>query len=410
MVTPTVFDATEGRSSGLRGALLAWLWDRVPALAALLRTVWPNLRLGRFIIVTRRDDIEEVLSKPELFQTRVGIRLEELQKRARIKGPPPAFELCSDDEDAHTRASKTAAAVLRLDDAGNVGRIVRSFVSERSNAAGLDLGTLLLEVSAQVARRYVGIYVEPHEFLELSLCCQAIVSYAFGTGGVDSSMGRLGAMGAGRLSELLRRSIERDPIRGNDRTIIGRLVGMGLCDSQTESAATLITMALVAVPTVSSMNAVRLLLSRPEAMRIARAAAMMGDDVALGRCLREALRLNYISPGLMRTCTSDFVIAAGTGRRMPVSAGDTVLPATLSGMLDASRVEAATSFRPDRPTSDETVFGLGRHRCAGFAAGHVMMVSALKPLLRRGLWQTRSDRRAVSWFGHYQEHFPVRLG
>ena len=40
----------------------------LPFLTAILRIFWPNPRLGRFVLVTRRDDVEAVLRDADNFR------------------------------------------------------------------------------------------------------------------------------------------------------------------------------------------------------------------------------------------------------------------------------------------------------------------------------------------------------
>lgn len=403
------FDPSEMRSAGLRRRLQEWLFDRLPLAYPLLRTAMRSVRIGRTVIVSRRDDVEAVLDNCEAFHSRSGMRIGQLQEAAGIAFPPPVLGLRSDEPGVYDATMRTVARAIRLDDVGRVAAVVGGFVAPQVAQTGtIDAGPLFLRASAYLARDYFGLRAADSELHELALCCLSLVAYAFGPDRIDTATGRLGVAAAARISHTLRRSIAWRG--GHSDTVIGRLLADGMTELEVELMLTVLMMALVAVPAAASINVLRLLLQRPEAMRLARAAAVAGDDTALGRCTVEALRLNPGLLGLFRACHKDTVIGAGSWRSVRARVGDTVLSLTHSAMLDGSRVRAPRDFDPDRPAADTLGFGFGRHLCVGFAIGRAQLTHALKPLLCRGVSQTGADRAAVSYFGTVPEHFPVRLG
>jgi cytochrome P450 len=409
-------DFEEARASGLAPRLNERLTDGLPFLYSVLRNVRPNVRLLGAVQVTRRDDVEAVLDDVQGFQVRSGVRLAELQERAKVKPPPPLFGLGDETDEIYDPTQAAMSAAVRPSDVDRLAKIARDFVEpQAASGARFDLGRLALLTPMHVARSYFGLQVADGDMYEMALCCLALVGYCFGPDRLDTVPGRLGSKAAGKVANMLRASITQGPPCSGGDTVISRLLHLHPWGSQPEdkvpyllAALTVLLMAQVGAPAVATVNVARVLLARRSAMEAATARA--DDDVALGRCLMEALRFKPIFPGALRDCRQDRVIAEGTSRRLAVRRGETVLPATMSAMFDKRRVTAPGRFIPDRSPPDPMVFGFGRHSCLGFALGRTLLVETLKPLLRRGLRQTFADRSAISYFGSFQEHFPVRLG
>ena len=295
------FDPTELQKSGLRARLGARASDYIPLLYPPIRLL-PNLRLGKFVVVARRDDVEEVLANTQVFNVRSGKRLSQLlTKGGRATAFTPAFG--QDKLTAQQATMKIAARVLHLQDTVSAAMEVAQIVIEQSApiSGSLDFGELLLMTTAEFAKSYFGL-VEPIEARTLSLCCHALVDYAFGVSKLDSPGGRVGIQAAAYISDVVRRSIYLQKHPPDTATIIGRLRRNGVSEALIELLVIVMMMAQVAVPAVASMNAVRFLLRRPDAMFAAREAALVDDDVALGQCLMEALRFNYIAPAQLRDC------------------------------------------------------------------------------------------------------------
>ena len=123
------------------------------------------------------------------------------------------------------------------------------------------------------------------------------------------------------------------------------------------------------IPTVSKAFtcAVAEILGRPVVVADVRAAARAGDHDTLWRHLLEALRFRPQTWALLRTCVSDQTVAAGTRRATRFRAGARVLVATQSAMFDGDRVKAPGTYRIDRPLDSYLHFGHGLHTCFGQA-------------------------------------------
>jgi cytochrome P450 len=397
------FDPSLLRDRSLAARARIWLNDHLTPIFAVARVVWPNLRLGRFVYATQRDDVEAILDDSKAFGVRFGERVASL--RADISIP---FGLGTDGP-AYFTALKQVSGAMVLEDIPRIGNIVRGYVEPRvANGQEVDLAELARLAQADCARHYLGLVVTDKLLPDFALWCLAIGNYAFGSQKPDSAAKFAGSAAVAQLVPVVRASI--DPTRAGQDTVIGRLHAAGIDKKTIDVTVVGMTIGMMSASTMAIANTARVLLERPAAMKDTRAAAQCDDDELLRLCLLEALRFKPIFPWAYRDCNEDCVIAAGTRREIRIRPGEVVVPVTQSAMFDARRVVAPQVFNPRRSPADTLVFGYGRHWCAGFAIGRAQLVETLKPMLKRGFHQTRAQRKAITYFGAFPEHLPVRLG
>jgi cytochrome P450 len=139
-----------------------------------------------------------------------------------------------------------------------------------------------------------------------------------------------------------------------------------------------------AVETTShaAVNALEVLLQRPDVLAQARAAAMTDDAAAIDGFVYEALRFKPAFPYFFRTCEQDTVIGRGTNHETPVAKGTTVLAVTHSAMFDPAAFSDPERFDSTRDQGNHFHFGLGLHECLGRAIGQVMIPEIVRQSLR----------------------------
>jgi cytochrome P450 len=400
----TRFEPELLHDNSLSARFQRWLFvDNFRALSTLPRIFWPNVRLGGMVIATRREDVEQILADTEAFHVRFGARVAALHPNA-----VSPFGLGTDGPE-YAGALRLVSDAMRLEDIPRVAGILRAYVARHAAAATLDAGALTRLAQADFASRYMGLGIDDIQLNEFALWCLAMGNYAFGRQTPGSADWRAGRGAGTALAAALRSSIAKARAGGSPDTPIGRMVVVEPSDAPVEAALTGLLVALIPGATMAITHVIQVLLSRPTAMKAARAAAQAADDQLLGRCLLEALRFKPIFPGPFRDCAIERTIAAGTRRALPVRPGELVLAATQSAMFDGRRVQAPGVFNPDRSASDTMVFGFGRHWCFGYAVGQMQLLETLRPLLLRGFHQSRADRAANSYFGAFPEHLPVQL-
>ena len=147
------------------------------------------------------------------------------------------------------------------------------------------------------------------------------------------------------------------------------------------------------------------LLRRPTALAEARAAALGGDIDAVRRYAWEAVRFNPHHPFQARFCAQDAQIAAGQHRSKNIPAGSSVYAATLSAMFDPAVFKSPGEFNANRNT-EYLHFGYGMHACFGRYINGVQIPELIAALLR-----LPNLRRAAGSAGKilYDGPFPNRL-
>jgi cytochrome P450/glutathione S-transferase len=162
-----------------------------------------------------------------------------------------------------------------------------------------------------------------------------------------------------------------------------------------------------AVDTTSKFVALAIdeLLRRPKVLSEARAAALGGDVEAVRRYAWEAVRFNPHHPVQARFCPKDFTIAAGQSRSKKVLAGSSVYAATLSAMFDPRVFDNPNQFNASRDV-EYLHFGCGMHTCFGKYINGVQIPELVASVLR-----LPNIRRVSGKTGEilYDGPFPNRL-
>jgi cytochrome P450 len=132
-------------------------------------------------------------------------------------------------------------------------------------------------------------------------------------------------------------------------------------------------------------NVVVELMQRSEVLEGAIAAAQKDIDDEIAGYVWEALRFRQPSPGVINTCAQDYTLGRGTGFESTIKAGTLVLACSVSAMHDPSVIEAPTEFRVGRPWHlAYTFFEAGLHTCHGKYFSMTQIPLAVKQLLRVG--------------------------
>jgi cytochrome P450 len=128
-------------------------------------------------------------------------------------------------------------------------------------------------------------------------------------------------------------------------------------------------------------NVMAELLSRPDVLAEARAAAMGNDQGAVDPFAVEALRFRPAFPYFFRTCHRATELSPESDQAHRVSPGTTVLAVTHSAMLDPEGFSDPQAFDPDRSQGDNFTFGQGIHECLGRAIARPMIGEIVRQVL-----------------------------
>jgi len=382
-----------------------------PLLMGLLRRGLPNGRvLGQRMIISY-DDVQEALSRPEIFQVPWAPKMQLLAPSRR------PFVLATEDAAEHRRGQRAIMQVFKREDLGRIAaisaRTAESIVGKAGDSIDA-LHDLIVKVPLAIYREYYGLDVRSDEF---ALWLMAISNYTFRKIGPDPQARDVALAGAERVGYVVDAAIAR-AMAGllDEQTVVARLVALrraqpeDLPDDSLRSQLVGMVSGNVPVSSKAGGNILEVLLQRPAAMAAARQAARDDDDEALSRCLIEALRFNPINPGLWRVCCEDYTIAAGTRRERRIRRGEKVLVFLQAAMQDPERVSNPGRFDPDRSPSASMVFGYGRHWCIGAPMAVAQLVATFKPLLLRGFRRATGADGRMRYFGAFPEHLHLVLG
>lgn len=120
---------------------------------------------------------------------------------------------------------------------------------------------------------------------------------------------------------------------------------------------------------------------------------------ALRLCIYEALRFRPMLPLLVRDCPRQTVIAKGTPRARLMPAGTHVIVPPLAAMFDAEAFPNPSAFS-ERPIESYFHFGFGPRRCFGKYIADIVLLEVVRALARLpGLERTRGSAGQVSYEG-----------
>lgn len=412
--SPPPLDAQALRQERDRaGQLGAWLLTR-PFTMGLLRRFWPTPRLRGLRLVTRYDDVREVLSRPDVFQVPWAVKMQLLAPSTQ------PFALATDDAAEHRRAQQPLMQVFRREDvprtSSMAARAAQCIIDDADGEIDA-LKDLISTVPLTVYRDYYGLHALDSDFV---LWLMAVSNYTFRKVGPDPTAEGVAIAAAARVAEAVKDAAVRARLDPGGDTIADRLVQLqarlqkqdpnALPDDALHGMLTGMVTGFAPVFTMAGASILEVLLENRKAMAASRRAACDGNDEALARCLLEALRLRPINPGAWRVCAKDCMVAAGTLRATRIRQGETMLVSIQSAMRDAERVRRAGRFDPDRPVGGSMVFGYGMHWCIGAPLAVGALTQTFKPLLLRGFRRAPQGRGRIRRFGAIPEHMSLTLG
>jgi cytochrome P450 len=362
-------------------------------VTAFARAFVPNLALrrklitaydnGGTVIVTRFNDVKEVLARDGDFEVIYGPRMMQITGGAN-------FFLGMQDSPEYTRdVSNMRLAVRRTD----LPEVVKQIVSDA--ATGLVEGAkgridvpqdLSLRVPARLVEQYFGTpgpsekqLIEWTTILFWYLFLDLKAEPAFDVRALETMR-----IYRAQLDDVVAQR-KAHPTTNDD--ILNRCLAMqqaglpGMDDLGIRN--NLIGLAIGAIPTTSkaAVQALDQLLDRPAILQGAQSAARNGDDALLSRYVFEALRFNPLNPAIYRRANKDTEIAANTMRAVRVRKSDMVLASNFSAMFDPLKVEHPAKFSTNRPWDNYILWGDGLHTCFGSHINQVTIPGILKPLL-----------------------------
>jgi cytochrome P450 len=378
---------------------------------ALVRRLRPLIATQRVGLVTRADDVREVLADYQHF----GVPNYNT-KMTEMSGP---FILGLDDTPLYERDHAALRAAIRREDVPALASATLAAARERVAAADGEVDVVRDFVDPTVDRMIADYFGTPGPdtatqlrwskvifqdvFLNVTNSAEphelALEAAAQWRPHLDAQIAaRRAAIEAADSvpDDVLTRLLRDPPAQGGLHAIAVRHNLIGLIAGW--------------IPTVSKAltSAIEELLRRPQELEQAQAAARAGDQESLGAYLFEALRFRPQTWALVRTCMADRVVAPGTRRATTFHTGCTVLVATQSAMFDPSAFPSPNVFRTDRPFDSYLHFGHGLHSCFGREINRVHL-PALATALLEGPRIERATGEAgqLTWDGAYPKSLTV---
>lgn len=390
-----------------------WLRDYPQCwLVAYLLRLFPIISVGRWVFVTRFDEVREVLGRDRDFKVPFDRKIEELNGG-------PNFLLGMQDGKEYQRCQQLVLAAFRREDVSQIVVPMAARYAQQAIATAVDgrldaVRDLITHVAARICEDYYGVPIK--DKVEFSAWTIAMSGFLFGPP-VENAANHRTASEAGHLvrpvidcaiskakagdvkaNTVLKRLVEMQAQNGDLTDVIIRSILIGMITG------------FVPTSTIATGNMLEMLLRKDEFKTRARAAALAGDDELLKRCLFEAMRFKPLNPGPFRVCADDTAIAAGTRREKKVLRGQILLASTQSAMLDESRVKNPLRFDPGRPARDYMLFGYGLHWCVGAFIAEAHATQTLKALLLRpGLDRVSGKRGKLQVIGVFPLHLEVTL-
>ena len=410
------FDLDDLRRQTVIERLVLRLADDPRWLFTILRCVRPiaHLPFTNWWMVTRYDDVQEVLGHDQIFPVPWGEKVKALDG-----GPNFLLGMAADAD--YWRYQKQVMQAFRFEDAANiVGPLANQFSREIIGRSGgrLDaVQNLITLVATRICERYYGVQIADDAEVTFGQWTMAMSNYMFADP-TDKPAYRDVALAAGeRVRPIVDRAIvEAKAGAGLPDTVLARLVAMqragaeGLTDEIIRTFLIGMIIGFVPTNTMAAGHMLEMLLRRPDFMAPTRAAALAGDDELLRRCLFEAMRFKPLNPGPFRTCAADYTIAAGTRRARRIRKGAKLVAGTQSAMFDGRRVARPNDFNPNRPASDFMLFGYGLHWCVGAFIAEAQITQTLKALLlTQGLRRGPGKAGQLQLLGPFPEHLVVEF-
>jgi len=381
--------AKSAPKKGLGARFIAYMIENKPDLLfMILRNTRPNLVTPNNgpVFITRFRDVEEALSRPEVFNITYGAMIDP------SVGP---FMLGRDGTTINQRDKGIMRALMQREDLPTIRAAVAARVNE---SVERQMQSRKIEVVSTISR-WVPIKLSGDYFgfpgpdmasmLRWSRATQYDMFHNLDKDpGIHQDNIDAGQEMKAYMRELLsqrRAALQQNPDLDD---ILSRLLKSQFPDAidfDDERIMVNIMGTLVGGIETTSQAIVQILdqlFKRPAIFKQAVTAAKMDDDDLVFQYCWEALRFNPINPFVVRRCASNYKIASGSLRSATIKEGAIVLVSTRSAMRDGREIPAASKFCIDRPAHHYLHLGYGLHTCLGDQLSRVQVPEIIKRLLK----------------------------
>jgi cytochrome P450 len=396
--------------------LQARLREHPQTAFTVLRTIQPVFVHGGMAVVTRFDDVVEVLEHDAEFSVE-----KYTQPMRDITGD---FILGLDQGAEYERQSSLLRLAFRQSDVEAIGDIAdkaaHDCIMASREAGTIDIVADLTDrVPARIVEQYLGAPGPDQD--TLIAWSRSLFTHIF----VDLEHDRILTEQSEQAASLIRPHLDvlvarrkkalaaGDPVPDDVLTRLIRQQALGeQAFNDVEIRSNLIGMLVGMIPTVSKASALAIdeLLRRPKELAGARKAARSGNDELFARYVNEAMRFAPQAPGLIRVATVDYPIARGTRHEQMIPRGTVVIAATQSAMFDGDVVHHPHEFRLDRPMSSYLHYGDGLHACYGrYVNALIIPIIVKAALMIEGAERAPGDAGKLTIDGNWPTTMTLRF-
>jgi len=397
---------------GLTAKLKGLAFEHTDEIFAILRRIRPIVVHKDVAIITRFDDVQEVLALGDVFQTLYEPKLQAVSGRGAVGGPNTA---------EYMRDASLMRLTFRREDIE--ARIAAPTLERAAAIVDAAEGTfdLVADLAGVLPLQVIGEYIGLPDPQPGQLACwaESIFRYVFGDINDDPAVSEPSLAAAAEFAAHVDATIAARKLdRRDDSDVLGRLLRLqelgqpGADDLSIRSTLMIYVYGTATLMARSAALALDELFRHPEALAKAQRAARAGELDTVRAYVWEALRLNPINPGLFRRATEDYRLSQGNRRVTLIPKGTLVFASLASAMVDSFELDDATSIRVDRPDYHYMHFGHGLHECFGRFVGQAMLPRLLIPVLARAdLRRAEGDAGELEISdGFYPRHLRVEFG
>lgn len=402
----------EGFVDRLKDRAVAWAKANLETIFWIARNTLPILIVAfkgqKWALVTRYDDVQEVLLRPDVFNVVYEPKIRLIMDGDNIFLGMKDIEPATRDKTTMRMTAPRAEAT--------------TYVKPRNEALANEIMNLAdgrvdiaMQLTQEVTTRFFNEYIGTTDIEVKTISDQArlLFGFMFADLGNDPALRAKAVPVAAELRAYVERTIAtRKGERGKHDDILERCLKQqdmgspGMDDRGIRN--NLIGLIVGALPQAPMLipQLFDILLDRPKELAAACEAARRDDDDLVSKYVFEASRYYPLTPGLFRQCLEDYKLGGGYWRGRTIRRGTQVLAATRSAMFDGRKVSSPSEFRLDRPDYAYFHFGYGMHQCFGLHMNRVMVPAICKAVLKKP-----NLRRAPGDAGKLKVEgiFPTRL-
>ena len=355
-------------------------------LFRLIRNFYPNFSIKNYGIVSRFNDVQEALSRPDVFQVAYAPLMDPVMG---------AFMLARDNTVYNQRDKGIMRAILMRDDLPEVRQTVKQILDDIIEE---HKETKRINIVSEITRTCPVLLTQKYFGFE-GASIEQMKKWSFHTEwdmfhnltknkkAHNTSIQSGHEMHAHLKALMAKKKIELAEGKEPSNTF-EKLISMMMPKSvefDEERILANVMGLLIGGIEATSQAAVQIInqfFNRPDILESATQAAMANENEKFFKYCWEALRFDPISPGLFRECKQDYTIAKGTLRRKTFKAGTFMFIATRSAMQDGRQVSKPRKFMLDRPAYHYMHFGYGEHTCLGNEISWVQVPEIVKAVIQ----------------------------